>query len=188
MKRLTLQKITDSFAAHSAADSADYSRCFQGLSAALHDLQQAGIDVELQLFGKSTEQGFKMRFNHPIELVWQNTGGILRIGNFHGLVAIFTELKKADHDKEPCFWLKVSELDIRFEHNDNTIRHSAYDLLNDEDALISLQKFVISIAGNQQAIADADVHNAFQLSAHRVRPTKALAPARLGKKTSPLAP
>ncbi len=184
MKRLTNKQIADAFTASSAQQDNTYIKGFNKLSAALYDLQQAGLDVDLELFGKSTEQGFKMNVDRTVESLWQNTGGILRIGNFHSLVAIFTELKRPGQERETCFWVAVSNLDIRYEHENSSIRHNAFDLMHDPEALIKFQEFIISIAATQKKIAAADIHQAFKSKAPTA--TRRLSPLPAGtiKKSS----
>ncbi len=149
MKRMSVDEIKDYFnqRASSPLSNADI---LPELGLAILGLREAGIDVELTLYGESAEDVFKMRFDdYSIKEAWQQTAGVLRLGHAQYLVGIISDIRHADKEKQAGLWLKMSELDMRHQEGRDSIRHHIFDLKNDKDALIKLQKTIISTASMQ---------------------------------------
>lgn len=166
MKRLDKDTLRDTFAeAVSAVDSSLITNALTGLSAALHELQRAGIDVDLMLTGCAGEMGFEMNLGNNIQTWTQRTGGILRICNSQHLVAISDQVKLKSDGAEaawkPCILLAISRLDIRFQGMDKAIRTHVYQLHEHSEDLMKLQEFIIQKAAVDMAFAKADTHHAF---------------------------
>jgi hypothetical protein len=146
-----------------AAES-KYNLRLQALSRAIGALQGAGIDVDLELFGQSSEMAFLMRVKNA-KSWWQKESGILRVGNAQHLFTIIVHTQKEEEPKREAFLVKISSHDIRFEGARDNMRHDTYDLMHDPEALVKLQESILSVAKNQKAIAQNDVANAFNRGA-----------------------
>lgn len=136
-----------------------------GLSEILGDLQDAGLDVSLEMLGGASEQAFDLFKENGVTAP---VSGVLRIGPIHRLLGIATRL-----DSKPSLVIALSEFDIRYSgpeavvNNgviDGKLRAVRFDLKKDPDALVKLESTIIRYAARNDVIAEIDHKNAFDNS------------------------
>lgn len=161
MKKLTPKEIHDKFNANVGKEN-DFTRALATLSSGLNDLREAGIDVQMHLFGVCTESAFDLKPENASSW-WMMTSGILRIGGSEHLVAYVTAIKpEGAEEKKSCNLLLVSELDIRYQGTHTKIRTKTFNLAKNGAGVAGLQNFIIDIANTQTTIAAADKHGVLQ--------------------------
>ncbi len=164
MKRLSRDEIRAKFekAAHSEGDT-PFMYAVTQLSAAMHELQAAGLDVELTILGVSAEQAFQLDIGNNVRDWRQRSSGILRIGSSEHLVAFCTGIRlKSEGDEaewKSCVIMAVSQLDIRFQGNSNNLRTLTYNLGEGGDDLVKFQNMVIARCAFHATIDNADKHS-----------------------------
>lgn len=140
-------------------------RHLPALSRAFHEMQQAGIDVELEILGVCAEMGFKMK-TEGLTSWSMETSAVLSIGASRHLVAFMTErTPQGSQVSQPCMVMLVSKLDMRYQGTHDTLRTLAYDLGDDKNSLAAFQEFVAGVHAKQQRYARADKANAFSKAA-----------------------
>ncbi len=167
MQRLSRDDIRKQFDAASSEQNTPFTNAVKALSAAINDMRNEGIDVELLLTGCATEQGFALSPGNNVATWRQKTSGILRIGNSQHLVAFCTQAKLKS-EGEDAEWkdftiMCVSKLDIRMQGLDKGVRTETFNLRKD-GGLIEFQKFVINKAGVDAAISNADTYQSLSKS------------------------
>ena len=135
----------------------------RGLSDAIADIREAGLDVSLTMEGDASEMAFELFENNGSLVV--PVSGILRVGDIHVLLAIATQVSS-----EPALVLAISRFDIRFHGTQattkdgritNRIRGDSFDLKNDPEALVKFQQAVITSCVRSAEVARNDVAHAF---------------------------
>lgn len=191
MNRLSRDQIRQQFKTASAQQSNLFTQALAALSVAISDLRAEGIDVELLLTGCATEQGFEIDLGSNVASWAQVSGGILRIGGSQHLVAFCTQVKlKSDGDDaewKDCMIMAVSLMDIRLQGPRKEIRANIHHLHQDQNGLKDLQQFIITKAGTDCIIAQADTHQSFsharQINLGLLNAAQLLPKMNLSKKT-----
>ncbi|MDE1153886.1 MAG: hypothetical protein PW788_15240 [Micavibrio sp.] len=147
------------------------------LSRLIGDLQGAGLDVELTLFGDASEQAFSLFETGGLTVP---VSGILRMGPIHRLVGIATK-----EGNQNVVKLAISEFDIRFngvegklkdDSIDSVIRHKSYDLKDDNDALVKLAEEIIRHCARNDVINSNDALGVFDNGRRLQKTAPRLAP------------
>lgn len=159
------------------ADRSGLTRALASLSDMLGDLQDAGLDVSLEMLGGASEQAFDLFKENSITVP---VSGILRIGPIHRLLGISTSL-----EGKPALVIGLSEFDIRYSGPEGVVREGVidgklravhFDLNADPDALLKLEKTIIRYAARSEAIADIDDRRAFENTKSLYKPTLRIPP------------
>lgn len=167
MQRLSRDDIRKQFKEASSEQTTPFTVAVKGLSAAINDMRNEGIDVELLLTGCASEQGFALSPGNNVATWRQKTSGILRIGNSQHLVAFCTQAKLKS-EGENAEWkdfiiMCVSKLDIRMQGLDKGVRTETFNL-RQEKGMIEFQTFVINKAGVDAVISNADTYQSLSKS------------------------
>ncbi|HYD19068.1 MAG TPA: hypothetical protein VEF76_11375 [Patescibacteria group bacterium] len=138
-----------------------FADALQQVSLALGDLQEAGIDVSLEIFGDASELAFDL-FEGGVTVP---ISGVLRIGPIHRLFGIATKA-----GGKPALQIGLSNTDIRFNGPEGEIadgkvsgkvRPIVFDLKKDPEALIKFQREILVHAARNSVIAANDPAQAF---------------------------
>lgn len=156
---LDKKKITEEYNTQSAtfrkwADETGLNQLLRDLSKMIGDMKEAGLDVALDMIENPSERAFNLfgeNRNRTTPL-----SGILHIGSMQKLLAITVV-----ENEQPCLKLGVSDFDIRFNGASPTLRAKVYDIKNDADAMIKLQKEIIRLAARTAIIRENDVAESF---------------------------
>lgn len=167
----------DGFRSHAQKDG--IAKALSGLSEILGDLQDAGIDVSLEIMGGASEQAFDLFKENSITVP---VSGILRIGPIHRLLGIATKL-----DGKPALVIGLSEFDIRYSgpeavvNNgviDGKLRAVHFNLQTDPDALLKLEQTVLRYAARNEVIAELDESGVFDNTKRLRKPSLKTPPFR----------
>lgn len=153
MRILTPDEITQEFNKVVEATLDEQARAgIAGISRAIEALQQADIDVALDLSGWVGGNSLKMNADGVGRSMYGS--GILRIGsNLH-------EVLLSHRQQAPCFILNIAYFDKN--HGDIDNRSWSFDLKNNPDALVEFQKHVILLAGRNEAFKQCDEAGVFE--------------------------
>lgn len=182
MRKLDPESIATEFNLQKQKFTDDHSKsgllqALRDLSAAVGDIQAAGHDVTLEIFGNPSELAFSM---FPGSGQITPVSGILSIGTNQHLIALSTKV-----NGNSALQLAMSEFDIRHHGVDgktangeigNTVRSIVYDLKGDPDALVKFQKRILFYAARNEMVNAQDTNAAFGTERRPLNKTALKAP------------
>lgn len=141
----------------------------RGLSEMTALLQAAGMDIRLTVFQSAAPMAFNFFTEKELTIP---VCGILEIGETQRLLAIATRA-----DKKKCLKIGISYQDIRF-IGGKTSPDTSFDVGNDADAWIAMQKQLLEWVAREKLIRDNDVAGGFENTAKSLKPAlKGISPA-----------
>jgi hypothetical protein len=168
----------------------------ESLSKALHELQNAGIDVRLQLDTAYPEEVWGlMKKVVKAERTTVGLSGILSIGHEEHLIALCVKeeisVRKGDllqkQDNE-VMKLCIANRSYVSKKLTSDFRGECFDLKEDPEAIQNLQKYIVNQAVSNEIIASHDIYDSFQNRGTSLygkglkSPVKAVKPLRLDNK------
>jgi hypothetical protein len=145
-------RLTEEFRQRAAGEETGIA--LQNISRAIKEIQKVYPEVRFEIFGGASEHAFyQFSEAHVIAPI----SGILHIGHNQHLFSIATEL-----DHKPALKIAFSMLDIRGQGALKDVRSDIFDLKNDPEALVSLQKDVLRHCARNQVVMENDVAGAFE--------------------------
>lgn len=144
----------------------------EALSKAMYDLNEIGIDVQLQLNHSLGEEVWTMidKVNGTSVSSSVSLTGVLKIDQDERLFAVSHK-----ENEEPVRKIYVSNRNYASRRLSHDFRGTSFDLNNDSEAIYKFQQLIIDIAAENETIRNHDVHESFNKEA----------PAKLQKNSAP---
>lgn len=150
----------------------------ESISTALKDLNDIGIDVQLQLNQSYAEESWSLINKVNGIAVNSNVilSGILKIDHVEHLLVV-----SSSENEIPALKIYVAGRDYASRHLQSDFRGTCYDLNEDPEAIYKLQQFIVEKAADNEIIRKHDIHGSFNKEhpAVRLEKTSAAKPPRL---------